>query len=179
MTSNFNLSTRRFAFSAAVAFGCALSFNAVAAIDTDSIAVSASVVSSCTITADPLAFGVYDPNSVVDVEINGAVTALCTLDTAGYITLGQGLTAIGDVPGAPVRQMAGGAAAAGRLGYFLYSDPALATAWGNTGATGLNHVGTGEAVIIPVYGQIVAGQNVIAGAAGTAYADTVVATITF
>ncbi len=170
----------RLAMISALAIGSAgVAFNGFAATDTDNLGVSASVTATCTIVTAPVLFGTYDPTSGTDLAAEGSVTVLCTNGTAGNITLGQGTAAVGDVPGAPVRQMSGGAAGAGRLGYFLYSDEALTTAWGNTAPTGVAHAGNGISTEITVYGEVPAGQNIIAGSGGTAYADTVVATVTF
>ena len=151
-----------------------------AATDTDNLLVSASVTATCTIATAPVAFGAYDPTSVSDLDGTGTVSVLCTNGTAGYVTLGQGLNADGGSTDAiPLRQMAGGAAGAGRLAYHLYSEATRTDVWGNTGSTGLNHAGDGTSTDLTVYGTIPAGQNVIAGSGGTAYADTVVATVTF
>lgn len=170
----------RLAIITALAVGGMGSSSTFAADDTDNLAVTASVTATCTIATSPVAFGTYDPTSGTDLDGTGTVTVLCTNGTPGYVTLGEGLHADGaSTPAVPVRQMAGGAAAAGRLGYFLYSDTLRADVWGNTGTTGLNHNGTGISTGLTVYGTIPAGQNVIAGSGGTAYADTVVATVTF
>jgi spore coat protein U-like protein len=157
--------------------GSSVSF---AATDTDNLLVSASVTATCTISTAPVAFGAYDPTAVTDLDGTGTVTVLCTNGTAGYVTLGEGANAdAASTPAVPVRQMAGGAAAAGRLAYHLYSEATYTDVWGNTPTTGLNHVGDGTATALTVYGRIPAQQNVIAGSGGTAYADTVVATVEF
>ena len=180
MKSNFTHRKLRLAIISALAIGGAgTAFNGFAATDTDSLGVSASVTATCTIVAAPVAFGAYDPTSGTDLTAEGSVTVLCTNGTAGTITLGQGTAAVGDIPGAPVRRMSGGAAGAGRMGYFLYSDESLTTVWGNTAPTGVAHSGDGTSTEIAVYGEVPAGQNIMAGSGGTAYADTVVATITF
>ena len=158
-------------------FGASGSF---AATDTENLLVSASVTATCTITTAPVAFGDYDPTAVADLDGTGSVTVLCTNGTAGYVTLGEGGNADGaSTPAVPVRQMAGGLAGAGRLTYHLYSEGTYTDVWGNTSTTGLNHVGLGVATALTVYGRIPASQNVIAGSGGTAYADTVVATVEF
>lgn len=178
--NNFAQRKLRLAMISAVAFGGAgAAFNGFAATDTDNLGVSATVTATCTIATTPVAFGVYDPTSGTDLAAQGSVTVLCTNGSASTITLGQGTAAVGDVPGAPVRQMSGGAAGAGRLGYFLYHEVGLTTAWGNTAPTGTAHTGTGADAVFTVYGEIPAGQNIIAGSGGTAYADTVIATVTF
>jgi len=151
-----------------------------AATDTDNLAVSASVSATCTISTTPVAFGAYDPTAGADLEGAGAVTVLCTNGTAGYVTLGQGLNPdTGSTNDVPLRRMAGGAGGVGRLGYFLYSEETRTDVWGNTPTTGLNHAGDGTSTVLDVYGTIPAEQNVIAGADGTGYTDTVVATVTF
>jgi spore coat protein U-like protein len=156
------------------------STSSFAATDTENLLVSATVTATCTIATTPVAFGAYDPTAATALNGTGGVTVLCTDGTAGYVTLGQGANPdTGSTDAVPLRQMAGGAAAAGRLAYFLYSGGPDTNVWGNTGTTGLNHAGDGTATPITVYGTIPAAQNVIAGADGTAYADTVVATVTF
>lgn len=148
--------------------------------DTENLLVSATVTATCTITTSPVAFGVYDPTSNTDLDGTGSVTVLCTNGTAGYVTLGEGANAdTGSTPALPLRQMAGGAGGAGRLAYDLYSEGGYNDIWGNTPTTGLNHIGDGTSTVIPVYGRIPALQNVIAGSGGTAYADTVLATVEF
>lgn len=170
----------RLAVLAAATAGMIGASGSFAATETENLLVSASVTATCTITTAPVAFGNYDPTSATDLEGTGTVTVLCTNGTSGYVTLGEGANAdASSAPEAPVRQMAGGAAAAGRLGYQLYSEATHTDVWGNTAATGLDHVGDGTATALTVYGVIPAGQNVIAGADATAYADTVVATVEF
>ena len=169
----------RLAIIAAVA-GVVGSGTSFALTDTENLLVSASVTATCTITTAPVAFGAYDPTAVADLDGTGTVTVLCTDGTPGYVTLGEGANAdAASTPAVPVRRMAGGAAAAGRLTYHLYSETTRTDVWGNTPTTGLNHVGDGTATALTVYGTIPAAQNVIAGSGGTAYADTVVATVEF
>lgn len=170
----------RLALVATATAGILGSTGGFAATDTDNLQVSASVTATCTITTAPVAFGAYDPTAVTDRDGTGTVTVLCTNGTAGYVTLGEGANAdAGSTPAVPVRQMAGGIAAAGRLTYHLYSEATYTDVWGNTPTTGLNHAGDGTATVLTVYGRIPAHQNVIAGSGGTAYADTVVATVEF
>jgi len=170
----------RLAVAVALAAGMVGAGSSIAATDTDNLLVSASVTATCTIATTPVAFGAYDPTSATALNGTGAVTVLCTSGTAGYITLGEGVNpTVASTPAVPLRQMAGGAAGAGRLAYLLYSEGTRTTVWGNTGTTGLSHTGDGTSTSLTVYGTIPAAQNVIAGSGGTAYADTVVATVTF
>jgi spore coat protein U-like protein len=180
MKSSSRRLQKRLAIMVAVTAALVGSSGSFAATDTDNLLVSASVTATCTISTAPVAFGAYDPTSVTALDGTGTVTVLCTNGTAGYITLGEGANAdAASTPAVPVRQMAGGAAAAGRLAYHLYSEATRTDVWGNTPTTGLNHTGDGTSTAITVYGTIPAEQNVIAGSAGTAYADTVVATVEF
>jgi spore coat protein U-like protein len=145
-----------------------------AAVSTSNLAVSATINDACTITTTALAFGNYDHNATSDSPGTGSVTETCTNGTAATITLGQGLNpTLASVDGVPERQMASGT---NRMAYFLFSDEGAGTLWGNTPATGVAQTGTGNAgTTLTVYGFITAGQNVHVGA----YADTVVATVTF
>jgi len=181
MKSNLKQRQLRLAIVAALAVGgLGLGISSFAAIDTDNLAVSATVTATCTISTAAVAFGAYDPTAVAALDATGTVTVLCTNGTPGYITLGQGSNAdAASTDAVPVRQMVGGAAAAGLLGYFLYTENTHTTVWGNTGTTGLSHAGDGTSTALTVYGQIPAAQNVIAGSGGTGYVDTVVATVTF
>lgn len=170
----------RLAMLAAVAAGTFGASGIFAATDTENLLVSASVTATCTITTAPVAFGAYDPTAVTDLDGTGTVNVLCTNGTPGYVTLGEGANAdAASTPAVPVRQMAGGAGGLGRLTYHLYSEGGYTDVWGNTPTTGLNHVGDGTSTALTVYGRIPAAQNVIAGSGGTAYADTVLATVEF
>lgn len=153
-----------------------LDSTAEAATATSNLSVDATVAANCSITTTAVAFGSYDPivtNKTTDLTANGAVNVTCTSGSAATITLGQGSNAEAtSTAGAPLRQMANGT---NRLKYGLYSESTRTTVWGDTAATGLAHTGTGAAVALTVYGKVAAGQNMPAGA----YADTVVATVTF
>ncbi len=180
MNSSSRRLQMRLAIIAAAMAGIVGSSGSFAATDTENLLVSASVTATCTIATAPVAFGAYDPTAGGDLNGTGTITVLCTNGTPGYVTLGEGANADGaSTPAVPVRQMAGGAAGAGRLTYHLYSEATRTDVWGNTPTTGLNHLGDGTATPLTVYGRIPAAQNVIAGSGGTAYADTVVATVEF
>lgn len=168
----------RSALSAASFLVAAASFIVPASAGTSNanLTVSASVSANCTISTDAVAFGAYDPivaNAAAALEGTGTVTVTCTNGSATKVTLGQGANAdAGSTDEVPLRRMASGG---DHLAYFLYSDVARTTVWGNTEGSGVDHEGTGNAVNLTVYGSITAGQNVPAGN----YSDTVVATVTF
>jgi spore coat protein U-like protein len=141
---------------------------------TDDLDVQATVVANCTITANALDFGNYDPvdvNAAAAATGSTTVSVTCTSGAAANVTLGQGTTpGAGSTDADPNRQLANGA---NRLSYGLFTDVGLADEWGNTVATGVAHTGTGAAANLTVYGSIPGGQNVPAGV----YTGTVVATI--
>jgi spore coat protein U-like protein len=145
------------------------------------LAVNASVASNCTISTVAVAFGAYDPivtNAATALNGNGSITIACTKSSVPALTLDLGAT-----PAGSVRQMASGAE---RLPYELYQPPtnvagtacgALSTVWGTTGSNVLTTVAAPSkaARTYNVCGSIPGGADVAAGA----YADTVVATVTF
>jgi spore coat protein U-like protein len=144
------------------------------------LAVNASVASNCTISTAAVAFGAYDPivtNAATALSGTGSITIACTKASVPNIGLGLGAT-----PAGSVRQMANGAE---RLPYELYQPPTnvagaacgtLSTVWG-TGAAVLTTVAAPSkaARTYNVCGSIPGGADVAVGA----YADTVIATVTF
>lgn len=171
-----NLSRRNWYTLAVVALAVSGATAAFAASTTSNLSVTATVSANCTISTVAVAFGAYDPivtNAAADLTGSGTVTVTCTSGSAATVTLGQGANAAGGSTDAvPLRQMASGAE---RLAYTLYSDAPRSVVWGNTAGTDVDHVGTGAAANLTVYGSVAAAQNVPAGA----YADTVVATVNF
>ena len=140
---------------------------AKAATATSTIAVSATVLSFCTIAAAPLAFGNYS-TAVVNATTSLAVT--CTVGTSYNVGLdtGQGT-------GATITQRKM-TLNSSTLTYGLYSDSARSVPWGYTvGTNTLAGTGNGLVQAITVYGQIPANQAVAPGL----YTDTVTATITY
>ena len=134
---------------------------------TASIAVSATVLSSCTIAASALAFGNY-----TSVLLTGTtnLTVACTAGTAYNVGLDVGL---GTGATVAARVMTFGVAT---LTYGLFSNTARTTVWGPTiGTNTVVGAGTGLPQVLPVYGQIPAGQLAAPGL----YGDTVPATITY
>lgn len=149
-----------------------------AATGTNNLAVSATVVANCTISTTPLAFGSYDPvvaNATTALDGTGAVTVTCTTGSTAAITLGQGASPVPttSTDAAPLRRLLNGTA--NFLTYSLFIDSARTLVWGNDATVDVATTGTGAADAHTVYGRVTAGQNQPAGA----YADTVVATVTF
>jgi spore coat protein U-like protein len=139
---------------------------------TSTFAVTANVVSKCTITSTALAFSDYDPlvtNAVTPLDANGSVTVRCTKGTNSNIGLDLGLA-----PTGVIRRMSGGG---DFLEYQLYKEAARNNVWGNSGADLVNP-GVSPSMaprVVTVYGRVFAGQDVTSGG----YSDSIVATITF
>jgi spore coat protein U-like protein len=147
------------------------------------LAVNASVASNCTISTTAVAFGAYDPivtNAATALGGTGSIVVACTKASIPVIGLGLGAT-----PNGVIRQMASGTE---RLPYELYQPStnvagaacgAVGTGivWGTSGAAELTTLAApGKAArTYNVCGAIPGGADVAVGA----YADTVIATVTF
>ncbi len=153
-----------------------LAVPASAGTDTANLTVQASVTANCTISTSTLNFGAYDPivsHKASDLTGEGGVTVTCTNGAAVTITLGQGSNAdAGSTDDVPLRRMTDGT---NFIEYFLYSNEARDTVWGNTEATDVAETGNGAAQLQVVYGKVTMDQQVPAGS----YSDTVLATVTF
>jgi spore coat protein U-like protein len=144
-----------------------------AATATANLAVSATVVTNCTISTAPLAFGNYDPvgtHAAADLDGTGTVTVACTKNTAPTVALGLGANASG-----AVRRLKD--AGTNYLTYELYQDAGHTTIWGTAGGALLSPgaAPSKAARNFTVYGRVTSNQDVPAGA----FTDTVVATVNF
>jgi spore coat protein U-like protein len=135
---------------------------------TTTFTVTATVVANCVISANALNFGAY---SGLQINAASALTVTCTNTTVFNIGLNAG-TATGAT--VTTRKMTGPASAT--LRYSLFRDSSRTQNWGNTvGTDTLPSTGTGTAQMFNVFGEIPAGQYVAPGA----YADTIIATVTY
>lgn len=158
----------RFILSAIVVSGALVAQPALAATETDNMAVSASVSSVCSVGASPLAFG--------EVALSGptpgtaTITVNCTGGGAYTVGLGNGLHNI-----AAARFMQSGV---NTLAYDLFKEVGYANRWGDAGAELVS--GTGSAVdqTLTVYGRVTTGQTLVSGN-GTPYTDTILVTLTY
>lgn len=133
-----------------------------------SFAVTAIIMPSCTITSTSLGFGNYV--SVIK-DASAIITVRCSNGTPYNVGLNAGTAAGATVS---TRKMTGPASAL--LGYGLFRDSGRTTNWGNTVGTD-TRAGTGNGAnqSLYIYGRITAQQRVTPGA----YADTIIATITY
>ncbi len=137
------------------------------ATTTSTFQVTATVASSCTVTATSLAFGNY---TLAQLDNSSTITATCTNGTTYTIGLDAG-----NFSGATTttRRMTGPSAAG--LSYSLFSDSGRTTNWGNATGSWVSGTGTGAAQVLTVYGRIPANQTALIGS----YTDTVTVTLTF
>jgi spore coat protein U-like protein len=162
--------------SAATALAAGISFAgplqntpADAATATAQIAVTATVLSVCLITATPLAFGNY---TSTQLDATATLAVSCTVGTPYTIALDAGT---GSEATVAERRMTGSEAGQ-QLSYSLYSNSARTSVWGTTtGTDTVAGTGTGLVQNLSVYGRVPAGQLAAPGA----YTDTVTATLTY
>lgn len=140
-----------------------------AATESDSIAVSATVTATCTLSTSSLAFGDYSATADLDGTTDLSLT--CSNGTAYDIAVGPGT---GGTATTTSREMVDGST--NILNYALYQDSARGTTWGNSdGVDTVAGTGTGSAETITVYGRVPQGQYQPAAT----YNDTVSVTVTY
>lgn len=143
----------------------------VAATNTATFGVSAMVNATCTVVANLLDFGNYNPLSGSALTATTTVSATCTNGTPYTLSLNAGNT--GNFTN---RLLVNGG---NNLNYNLYTSSAYTTVWGDgTGGTATN-AGTGNGTAQPytAYGRIPSGQNVPASV--TSYSDLITVTVTY
>ncbi len=160
--------TLRVVGAAAILMGSAAS---QAATQTSTFNVTATVVSACALSAANLAFGNYDPLSVVNTDGSTTITVTCSLLTPYNLGISAGTYG----SGVSARQMQI-AAGTDTLDYSLFRNALRTLNWGITiGTDTLSAVGIGVAVPTTVYGRIPNSQNAPIGS----YSDTVTVTVTY
>lgn len=134
--------------------------------------VTATVSANCTVAANALGFGAYNPLATTAATATSALTLACVKGVAPTIGLDTGANAAGAT--GTTRAMAG---AGSYLSYELYKDAARSQVWGNTGTSLLPIAAVANTVPfnVTVYGSIPALQQVPTGS----YSDTVTATVNF
>ena len=167
---------KKLAIALATASTLIASANSVAGTSTGTILVNANVVSSCIVTAVPLAFGIYDGTAATDTTASTPVTLVCAGTSTATLTLNDGDNF------STSRRMKS-ALGTEHLSYGLFKPTsatplatcAYTTPWGAS-ANGFAVAGIGlTAAVFNVCGSIPKGQNVSFGV----YTDTVVVTATF
>lgn len=133
--------------------------------------VTATVTSSCSVAASPLAFGSYNGRQV---DATAAIAASCSNGTSYQIGVDSDG---GDGVSPAQRQLVGtGDEVRAPLNYAIYVDNLRHNPWGsNTGVDTVSGIGNGTLQSIPVYGRIAANQAPGRGI----YQDAVRVTISF
>ena len=103
---------------------CIFSLDAYAATDSDTMAVTATVVASCNVDASDLPFGNYDPVAVSPLDVATSIEITCTNGTAYIVALDEGLGAGATIAN---RRMSNGG---DTLVYSLYRNAGRTNVWG-------------------------------------------------
>ncbi len=160
----------RFTLAAAVLAVLATARPAAAQSASASFQVSANVLRICTISANPIAFGDYDPigvNETAAADQTGTLTIRCTRGTAWSVELGQG----GNFSAG--RRMRLGATGE-YLPYELYSDASRTVVW-DTAAPVTGTAANRSPLDLTIYARVPANQDALQGF----YSDLVTATVNF
>lgn len=154
------------------AAGLLFANSTLAATDTTTFQVTATVADSCLVSATDLNFGAYNPAAGA-LDAASTITAACTAGTQYEI----GLSAGNGTPTTTTRAMTGDDGAGTQLDYELYSDAPRTVIWGEIVGTDTvtQSALTGGALHYAVYGRIPASQYVPAAN----YVDTVTVTVNY
>lgn len=137
------------------------------------LSAQATVVKTCSVSAEPLDFG---SRGLLDqpVDATSSLQVRCNAGTAYSVRLGSG-----SAPGATFanRRMQRVDAPAAAIGYQLYRDAGRTLVWGDgsAGTVTAGGVGTGGESTHPVYARLPAQPSQPPGS----YRDTVVVTVTY
>jgi spore coat protein U-like protein len=145
-------------------------WEANAATDSDTMTVTATVISSCGVTANDMAFGNYDPVDTSPLDAATTIDVICTNGTPYIVSLDPG---IGSGATIAARKMSSGG---DTLTYSLYRDASRTLVWGQTNS--VNNVagaGVGAVQSLNVYGRAPTNQTAPVGS----YSDTVTVTVSY
>jgi spore coat protein U-like protein len=141
-------------------------FSAKAGTDTDQLTVTATVLSSCSLSGGTLNFGQYISGQTTDLDVTGAINYV---NCSGNLTFALDGGGSGSVN---ARQMSSGA---NRLNYQIYRNPTRSAVWGSgADAQAVTLLAT-QSGTVSVHGRIPKNQVVPDGT----YTDVVNITLTF
>ena len=130
---------------------------------------------NCTITLNPLSFGMYTPAGTVPLDAVSDITVRCTAQPGSYsVSIGSGLGG-----NQLLRTMLAGGADI--LNYNLFRDPARTQIWGDGTPPTFVVIGSRTGVGRPtvnvhsLYGRVFSGQTPNPGS----YADNLLVTVLF
>ncbi|WP_077033760.1 spore coat U domain-containing protein [Pelomonas sp. KK5] len=137
--------------------------------------VTATVVSSCTVSGTTLNFGgSIDPlATATPLDATSTLSVQCTNTTPYTVALNAGSNA-GGASNFSARAMKSGARS---LAYQLYLDTGHSSVWGDGTASSATYSGTGSgsAQTLNIYGRLPSLANVVPGT----YTDTVTVTVSY
>ncbi len=143
-----------------------------AATTTSTMQVTLTVLSTCSVSALPLNFGVASANIDVPVDAETSVQVVCTAGTAYEVGMDAGSGTTANIASRELTNPQDDSV----LQYSLFTDQARTDNWGETvGVDTVGGLGDGSPQLIPVYGQVFAPQVASQGE----YTDSVVVTLTF
>ncbi len=139
---------------------------------TTTFLVSASILSNCSVTATPLAFGPYDPTAAGNVDATSTISVFCTVGTGYTLKLNIG-TGGGTFA---TRTLNTGSST---LNFNLYTTTGRTTVWGDSSASTGTVTGTGTGLLSAtthtVYGRLPPAQDAAPGV----YVSTVTVTLEY
>jgi len=160
--------TKRLLAAAALALCAAAPAEATTA--TGNLQVTATVIASCGVATNTLAFGNYDPVSATPLDAATTLAVTCTNGTAYEVSMNAGS---GTGATVAARKMS---SSSDLLTYSIYRDSGRTNVWGVTsGSNTVTGTGSGAAQTLNVYGRIPANQTAPTGS----YTDTVTVTVTY
>jgi spore coat protein U-like protein len=146
-----------------------------AATTTTTFAVTATVQSTCSATATPLAFGAYTPGAGPLAQ-NSTISVKCTKSTPYTISLNKGTTTGGTVA---QRLMT---SPGGTLQYNLFTSATFGSVFGDGTLSTVTVPGTGAGLAtantVTVFGQLLDSTFNQAAVPGS-YTDTITVTVTY
>ena len=159
----------------AILIACTLSVIPVGAAN----ATCTGIACSCSISAEPLNFGTYNPINSSNVDAAGNVSVSCGALLVGFNVSYEMTLSSGGSGNLLNREMSNGG---DTIAYNLYTNSSRTTIWGD-GAGGTGSITNSYLLTLvnnrtdnfPIYGRVLSGQNVSAGA----YSDSLVATVIF
>ena len=139
---------------------------ALAATDTDTLTVTATVQSACSLNGGTMSFGQYLSGQATNLDVSGQINYVNCSGTLSFELDG------GQSGNVASRAMASGA---NRLTYQLYRTAQRTAVWGTGSDAQTQQLLVPQSGSITVYGRVPSSQAVPAGS----YADTVNVTMTF
>lgn len=162
---------RKIIATAAILAAASFAAPAMAATDSDSMQVTATVVNNCVVTASPMAFGTLTTLGTANIDSSATISLACTPNAVYDVAMDLGLQGVSGQ-----RYLVHDTDGTQSIPYGVYTNAGRSNVW--TSGVGQTVVGTatGGTATLTAYGRIPSSASaVIAGS----YADTVTVIVTF